>query len=80
MFLSIFIFIFLDYSIRDVQKKCEIDAVEIDDKIAQVAQDYFGLKPDKNMRIHVDDGLKFIHEVAKQSRAFFSLFSIRAHY
>ena len=48
-------------------KKCEIDSVEIDEQIVKVAEDYYGLKQDNKMRVHVGDGIKFINESSKQS-------------
>jgi hypothetical protein len=42
--------------------KCDIDTVEIDERIKHVAKDWFGLKEDGKLRVHVDDGLKFIRD------------------
>ncbi|RNA39942.1 methyltransferase 13 isoform X2 [Brachionus plicatilis] len=49
-------------------KNVEIDAVEIDPKIVNVAKDWFGLKEDERTRIYVDDGLKFINKAANDGK------------
>ena len=46
--------------------KCHIDAVEIDEKIANVAKEWFELKEDDKTHIHIDDGIKFIKEAKEQ--------------
>ena len=48
--------------------QCNIDAVEIDECIANVAKDWFGLKEDDRLRIHIADGLKYIDDAAKAGR------------
>lgn len=48
--------------------KVEIDAVEIDPKIVNVAKEWFGLKEDEKTRIYIDDGLKFINEASKNGK------------
>lgn len=40
-----------------------IDAVEIDAAIIDVAQKYFGLKPDKRLKTHIADGIEFVKEL-----------------
>ncbi len=45
-------------------KDCQIDAVEIDQKIVQVAKDWFDLQEDERTRIFVEDGLKFLHNAS----------------
>ena len=42
--------------------KCEIEAVEIDEEIANAAKDWFGLVEDNRTHIYIEDGLKFIRE------------------
>jgi spermidine synthase len=46
-------------------KNVDIDAVEIDQKIVQAAKDWFDLAEDDKMRLHVADGLKFVHEAVQ---------------
>lgn len=48
--------------------KCEIDAVEIDEKIARTAKDWFDLKEDERTRIHIANGLTFIEEASKEGK------------
>ncbi len=40
--------------------RTRIDAVEIDPVVVDVAQRFFGVREDENLRLHVDDGRKFI--------------------
>lgn len=44
----------------------EVDVVEIDPAVVAVAQEYFGFKPDKKLRVHVSDAREFL---AKSSKA-----------
>ena len=44
--------------------QCKIDAVEIDEEIANCAKNWFGLEEDENISIHIADGLKFVKESA----------------
>jgi len=39
-----------------------VDAVEIDPAVVRVAKEYFGLRPDDHLRVHVADGRKFIEQ------------------
>jgi len=45
-----------------------IDVVEIDPVIVDVAQEWFGLTLDKRLRMHVQDGRMFIHNLAETDR------------
>lgn len=45
---------------RAVLPRARIDAVEIDPIIVDVAQEYFGFRPDSLMRVHTGDGRAFI--------------------
>ena len=45
-----------------------IDAVELDEAIVKVARDWFNLVTDKNVQVHVDDGVKFIHKMAAEGK------------
>ena len=49
-------------------KGVEIDAVEIDENIVQVAKDWFELKEDNKTRLFVDDGLKFVQEAVNRGK------------
>jgi spermidine synthase len=51
-----------------VDLKCEIDAVEIDEKIARAAKDWFDLKEDEQTRVHIANGLTFIKEASKEGK------------
>ncbi len=39
-----------------------IDVVEIDPEVVHVARTYFAFRPDAHLRVHVEDGRKFIEE------------------
>lgn len=43
--------------------------MEIDECIANVAKDWFGLKEDERLRIHIADGLKYIDDAAKAGKS-----------
>jgi spermidine synthase len=51
----------LDYTLRST----EIEAVEIDEAIVDVAKQYFGLKPSANFRIIIEDAFVYIYETQK---------------
>ena len=42
-------------------QKISIDVVEIDPVVFDVAQKWFGLQTDENLRVHVQDGRMFVH-------------------
>ncbi len=48
--------------VREVAPASEIDAVEIDPLIVELAQSHFGVTPDARFRIHTGDGRAFIEE------------------
>ena len=57
-------------------KNVKIDAVDWDDKVAIMAKNWFGLKEDENLKVHIEDGLKFVSDAAKQGiQINFSIFS-----
>jgi spermidine synthase len=45
---------------REILPLASIDVVEIDPRIVEVAQQYFGFRPDPSLRVHVGDGRAFI--------------------
>jgi len=38
----------------------EVDAVEVDPVVARIAQQYFELRPDRRLRLHISDGRTFL--------------------
>lgn len=46
--------------------QCNIEAVEIDEEIANCAKNWFGL--DKDIKIHIADGLEFVRNAAKEGK------------
>jgi spermidine synthase len=54
---------------KKVQKEfpaMEIDAVEIDPEVAQIAKTHFNVREGKNLRIHVQDGRLFLTRTPRQ--------------
>ncbi|XP_066286326.1 eEF1A lysine and N-terminal methyltransferase-like isoform X1 [Branchiostoma lanceolatum] len=47
--------------------KIQMDVVELDQSILQVAEGWFGFQQDERMRVHVTDGLVYLEEQAKQA-------------
>ncbi|KAL0392577.1 UNVERIFIED_CONTAM: eEF1A lysine and N-terminal methyltransferase [Sesamum radiatum] len=49
-------------------KKClpslEIEVVELDPVVRDVARDYFGFREDERLKVHVTDGIEFVREKA----------------
>jgi spermidine synthase len=45
--------------------KADIDVVDIDPAVVEVARDYFGFREDSRLRAHVEDGRKFIEQCEK---------------
>ncbi|XP_052790204.1 eEF1A lysine and N-terminal methyltransferase-like [Mya arenaria] len=43
-----------------------LDVVDIDPEMVTVATEWFGFRPDDQLKVHVDDGLKFIQQEAKK--------------
>jgi spermidine synthase len=48
-----------------------IDAVDIDPEVARVAKDYFGFREDDRLRVHVEDGRRYIESVTVPYDAIF---------
>ncbi|KAI8512371.1 Methyltransferase-like protein 13 [Branchiostoma belcheri] len=46
--------------------KIQMDVVELDQSILQVAEGWFGFQQDDRMRVHIADGLVYLKERAKQ--------------
>ncbi|XP_043722244.1 eEF1A lysine and N-terminal methyltransferase isoform X2 [Telopea speciosissima] len=42
----------------------DIEVVELDPMILNVARDYFGFIEDKHLKVHIGDGIQFVREVA----------------
>ncbi|CAI9776988.1 unnamed protein product [Fraxinus pennsylvanica] len=42
----------------------EIEVVELDPVVLDVARDYFGFEEDKHLKVHITDGIKFVREMA----------------
>lgn len=62
-----------------------IDVVEIEPKLQNVAQEYFGLPKSERLRVHISDGRRFLHDVNEPydlifGDAYHSLYSIPAHF
>ncbi len=53
--------------VRLTHPDAEIDVVEIDSLVVQVARDWFGFRPDASLRVHVGDGRAFIEEAPPES-------------
>ncbi|KAK4482583.1 hypothetical protein RD792_009746 [Penstemon davidsonii] len=49
-------------------KKClaslEIEVVELDHVVLDLARDYFGFREDERLKVHIKDGIKFVREIA----------------
>lgn len=48
----------------------EIDSVDIDPAIVEVARKWFGYQEDQSQRAHVADGIKFVQDAIKQGSKF----------
>lgn len=48
----------------------EIDSVDIDPAIVEVARKWFGYQEDQRQRAHVADGIKFVQDTIKQGSKF----------
>lgn len=48
----------------------EIDSVDIDPAIVEVARKWFGYQEDQRQRAHVADGIKFVQDAIKQGSKF----------
>ncbi|CAA3007391.1 methyltransferase 13 [Olea europaea subsp. europaea] len=42
----------------------EIEVVELDPVVLDVARDYFSFEEDKHLKVHITDGIKFVREIA----------------
>lgn len=42
----------------------EIEVVELDPVVLDVARDYFSFEEDKHLKVHITDGIKFVREMA----------------
>ncbi|XP_061372996.1 uncharacterized protein LOC133315400 isoform X1 [Gastrolobium bilobum] len=47
----------------------EIEAVELDPVIVDIARDYFSLVEDKRLKVHIADGIQFVREIASSEAA-----------
>lgn len=47
---------------------CELDVVESSEQVVQVASRYFDLPESPRLRIHIDDGARFVHTLASNTR------------
>ena len=52
--------------IRDHYPDTQIDIVEIDPVIPNIAEKFFNFKPDENMKIHIMDGRVFVNKTNKK--------------
>ena len=52
---------------RALFPNAQIDIVEIDSVVVEVAQELFGFAPDERMRVHIADGRAFIEEAERTS-------------
>ena len=57
---------FLQESLKNVN----IQAIEIDEEILNVAKNYFGLKLTKKLSVNIEDGIEFIENCTKNSKTF----------
>lgn len=48
----------------------ELDSVDIDPAIVEVARKWFGYHEDQRQRAHVADGIKFVQDAIKQGANF----------
>ena len=44
----------------------EIDSVDIDPKVLEVARKWFGYQEDERQRAHVGDGIQFVQDTLKK--------------
>lgn len=56
--------------LRKYYPDIQIDSIELDPEVVQVARQYFGLREDEQMRIFVGDGRVHIRRLARQSRSY----------
>lgn len=52
--------------LRATRPDMELDVVEIDPAVVEVAERYFGIKKERNLKIHVEDGRVFTKRVTKK--------------
>lgn len=52
---------------RAMYPRMRIDVVELDPEVVKVAKDYFFLKEDERLRVHVDDGRAFVRRAKRGS-------------
>ncbi|VDK83358.1 unnamed protein product [Onchocerca ochengi] len=57
-----------------------ITAIELEQKMYEIAKKYFGLIEDKHQRIIVGDGLKYLQKIANSSQSKFDVIFIDACY
>ena len=55
-------------AVRKYFPDMEIDVVEIDLKVVNVAKKYFFFKPDDKLRVHISDGRSYVQELIKTNQ------------
>lgn len=60
----------LPMALRRVLPETQIDAVEIDPAVAQVAEKEFFFKSDARMKVHIGDGRAFVQQAAAAGKAY----------
>ena len=54
----------------EISFQVHVDAVEIDEAIARVAKEQFGFEEGDRVKLHIEDGLKFVEKVAAEAGKF----------
>jgi spermidine synthase len=57
-------------ALRELLPEAEIDTVEIDPAVTQVAKRYFGFKDDPKMKVHEMDGRVFVKRAIREGRKY----------
>ena len=60
--------------ISEISFQVHVDAVEIDEAIARVAKEQFGFEECDRVKLHIEDGLKFVAAAAGKSSSHFMSF------
>ncbi|KAI3794952.1 hypothetical protein L1987_37593 [Smallanthus sonchifolius] len=47
----------------------QVEAVELDPVVVDIARDYFGFRDDERLKVHVTDGIKFVGDVSTKSHS-----------
>lgn len=64
----------LPMALRQMLPDAQIDTVEIDPAVAQVAEKEFFFKPDAHMKVHIGDGRAFVQQAAAAGKTYDIIF------